>query len=74
MRIRFDKINGIIRVYDGTRYLTVFGTKKCDAMHDRIRYLVSLKSSMTYIFSRYFAKIKVGSYDFLPIEKNTDFA
>ena len=27
MRIRFDKIYGIIKIYDGTRYLTSFGTK-----------------------------------------------
>ena len=28
-----------------------------------------IKSSITYIFSHYFAKIKVYSYDSLPIEK-----
>ena len=42
LRIRFDKIDGIIRIYDGTRYLTLFGTKKYDAFYDRIRYLMSL--------------------------------
>ena len=31
--------------------------------------LKSLKSSIKYFFSRYYAKIKVDSYDFLPIEK-----
>ena len=67
--IRFDKIDGIIRIYDGTRYLTLFDTKKYDAIYDRIRYLINLKSSITYIFSHYFAKIKVDSYDSLPIEK-----
>ena len=25
LRIRFDKIDGLIRVYDGTRYLVLFG-------------------------------------------------
>ena len=28
LRIRFDKIEGFIRIYDGTRYLTLFGTEK----------------------------------------------
>ena len=28
-----------------------------------------MKSSITYVFSHYYAKIKVGSYDSLPIEK-----
>ena len=69
MRIRFDKIDEITRIYDGTRYLTLFSTRKNDAIYDRIRYLISLKSSITYIFSHYFAKIKVDSYDSLPIEK-----
>ena len=69
MRIRFDKRNGIIRIHDGTRYLTLFGTKKYDTIYDRIRYFMSLKSGITYNFSHYFAKIKVNSCDFLPIEK-----
>ena len=71
LRIRFIKIDGIIRIYDGTRYLTLFGTKKYDTICNRIRYLISLKSSVTYIFSHYFAKIKVDSYDSLPIEKTS---
>ena len=73
LRIRFDKIDGFIRIYDGTRYLTLFGSEKCDAIYDRIRYLISLKSGITYIFSHYFAKIKVDSYDSLPIEKTLTF-
>ena len=69
MGTRFDKIVENIRIYDGTRYLSLFDTKKYDAIYDRIRYLISLKSSITYIFSHYFVKIKVDSYDFLLIEK-----
>ena len=68
MPVRFDKIDEIIRIYDGTRNLTLSGTKKY-AIYNRIRYLISLKISITYIFSHYFAKIKVDSYDSLPIEK-----
>ena len=67
MRIRNDKTDGIVRIYDGTRYLTLFGTEKYGAIYDRIRYLISLKSSITYIFSHYFAKIKVNFYDSLSI-------
>ena len=54
--IRFNKIDGFIRIYDGTRYLTLFGSEKYDAICDRIRYLISLKSGITYIFSHYFFK------------------
>ena len=33
---------------DETRYLTLFGTEKDDAIYDRIRYLISLKGGITY--------------------------
>ena len=69
MRFRFDKIDGFIRIYDGTRYLTLFGFKKYDPIYDKIRYLITLKSGITYIFSHYLAKIEVVSYVSLPIEK-----
>ena len=69
LRIRFDKIDGFIRIYDGTRYLTVFGSEKYDAIYDRIWYLVNLKSGIAYNFYHYFANFKVYSYDSLPIEK-----
>ena len=67
--IRFNKIDGIIRIYGGTWYLTLFGSKKYDTIYNRIRYLISLKSGITYIFSHYLAKIKFDSYDSLLIEK-----
>ena len=66
--IRFDKIDGFIRIYDGTRYLTLFGSGKY-AFYNRIRYLVSLKSGITYIFSHYFTKMSIDYYDSLTIEK-----
>ena len=28
LRIRFNKVHGFIRIYDGTRYLTLFGHGK----------------------------------------------
>ena len=69
MRIRFDEIDGFIRIYDETKYLVLLGPAKYDAIYNRIRYLISIKSGITYIFSHYFAKIKIDSYDSLPIEK-----
>ena len=69
LRIRFEKIDGFIRIYDETRYSTLFGSENYDAIYNRISCLISLKSSITYIFCHYLAKIKVHSYDSLPIEK-----
>ena len=63
LRIRFDKLDGFNRTYDGTRYLTLFDPENYDAIYKSIRYLISLKYSITYVFPRYYAKIKVDSYD-----------
>ena len=54
LHIIFDKIDGFIRIYDGTRYFVLFGFEKYDAIYNRIRYLVSLKSSIRYSFFFFF--------------------
>ena len=69
LSIRFDKIDESIRMYDETRYFKLFGSEKYYAIYNRTKYLISLKSSVTYVFSHYCTKIKVDSYDSLPIEK-----
>ena len=72
MLIRFDKADGIIRIYNGTIHLTLLDTKKYDAISDRIRYLIRyLKSKKQYhiYFLSLFAKIKVDSYDSFPVEE-----
>ena len=56
LRIRFDKIDGFIRIYDGIRYLFLLGPEKYDAIYNRIRYLISLKRSITYISFPLFCK------------------
>ena len=66
---RFNKIERFIRIYDGTRYLTLFAAEKYDAVYDRIRYLISLKRRITYIFSHNIANIQIDSYCSLPVEK-----
>ena len=44
LQIRFDRIDGIIRIYDGPRYLTLFGTKKYDTIYGINRYLTTLEN------------------------------
>ena len=48
--------------------LVLFGSKKY-AIFDRIRYLISQKSSIRYVISHNYAGIKTDSYDALPLEK-----
>ena len=64
LRIRFDKIDTFIRIYDGARCLTLFGSEKYNFIYNRSRCLISLKNGITYIFSDHFAKITVDSYVF----------
>ena len=66
LHIRFDKIDGFIRVYDGTRYLVLFCPGKYDLIYNTIRYFIGVKSD---IISYSHAKIKIDSYDSLPLEK-----
>ena len=59
----------LIYFVTGCRYSTLFGSENYDVVYIRIRYLVSLKSGITYIFSPHFAKIEVDFYDSLATEK-----
>ena len=68
--IRFDKVDGFIKVYDGTRYLVLFGPEKYEAIYNRIRYFISQKNSITFDFSHNYTRIKIDSYNSLPLEKH----
>ena len=58
-RIRFNKIDGITRIYDKSRYLKLFGNKKHEAIYNKIRYIISIKNSITHTVSRCFTKSKL---------------
>ena len=53
--ISFDKIDGVIKVYDGIKYLVLFGLEKYDAIYNRIWYLISQGSGYKHVFSHSFA-------------------
>ena len=71
LHIRFNQVYGFIRVYDGKKYLVLFDLEKVDAIYNKIRYLRGVKCDIRYVFSLYYAKIKVEFYDFFPIKKLT---
>ena len=54
--------------YDGTRYLVLFGLEKYNAIYNSIRYLIRVRSGITVVFSHNNVKIKIDSYDLLPLE------
>ena len=33
LRIKFDKVDGVIKIYDGTRYLELFGPRMHNAIY-----------------------------------------
>ena len=58
LRFRFENIDRIIRIYDGIRYLTLFRSEKYNAIYDKIRYLISTKSGITYLFFTILQKLE----------------
>ena len=73
LRIRFDKVDGFIRVCDGSRYLVLFNQERYDVIYNKIRYLIGQKSGITYVFSHIYQKIKIDLYNSLPLEKILTF-
>ena len=59
MRIRLDKVDGFIRVCDGTRSLKLFKLGKYREIFNKIRYLMGVKSSVTYVISINMEKSKM---------------
>ena len=48
LRIRFNKIDGFVRVSDWTRYLLLFGGEKYDLIYNRVRYLIEVKNQQSF--------------------------
>ena len=71
--IRHDKVEGFVRIYDRTRYLVLLSSEKYIPIYNRVRYVVGLKCGTTYVFSHNYARIKVDSYGFLPLEETFAF-
>ena len=53
--IRFDRVDGFVRVYDGIRYLVLFDPEKYDVTW----YPIGIKSGIIYIIYHNYTKIKV---------------
>ena len=75
----FSKVDRFFRDYDGTKYLVLFGPERYNAIYNRIRDLIELKSGITYAFSYNYAKIlrfgetKVAEEKFYGARKSIEF-
>ena len=68
------KIDGFIRVRGGEfRYLVLFDHGLFDRFCDKIKYLISKKSGIADSINHNFGKIRINSYNSLPIEKKLTF-
>ena len=71
--IRFHKIDGFIKIYDGIKYLVLFGPGWYDAIYNTIKYLIIEKSGILVSINHNFARIRFDSYNYLNIEKIFSF-
>ena len=72
MCIRYDKIDGFIKIYNKIRYLILFD-ECCDDICDRTKYFISEESGITDSINHIRAIIRIDSYNYLPSEKILTF-
>ena len=63
--IWFDKIDGLIKVCDGIRYLILFASEKYNATYGRVNYLIIGKNGVTYSINQNIARIRADLYKLL---------
>ena len=73
LRIRFDKIDGFIKIHIKIRFWVLFNYSYCDKIYDKIIYLISEENGITDSTTNNFWKIRIYSYDSLPNEKILTF-
>ena len=73
LRISFDEIDGFIKIHNGIRYIVLFGCGWFDKICDRIKNLISQKNLTTDSINHDFVRIRIDSYNSLPIKKFLTF-
>ena len=65
LRFTFNKVHGFIRDYDGPKNSALFVPEKLDAIFRRVRYLIIIKSGITYNVCYNCAKNQIWSWFWL---------
>ena len=74
LRTRFDKIDGFILSFDcKIKHLILFDYGLFNKICDNIKYLISKKSDIANSINHNFRKIRIDSYNSLPIKKILTF-
>ena len=69
LRIRFNKVDGFIKIYDANGYLVLFRPERYYTIYDKIKCLISIKSGFTYGINHNFWRIRIDSHNSLPIKR-----
>ena len=73
LQIRFDKVDGFIKILAGIRYLVIFDCGWFDKICDRIKYLINEKSGITDSINHNFREIRIDLCNSFPTEKILTF-
>ena len=73
MHIRYNEIHAFIKIQDRIKYLVLFDYCWFNKICDRIKYLMSEENGITDSINHNFSKIRIDSYNTLPIEKILTF-
>ena len=73
LRIRFNKIDGFIEINHKIKHLDLFDYGQFDKICNQIKYLISGKRGIADSINDSFERIRIDSYDSLPIEKILTF-
>ena len=73
MRIRFNQKRFIIALDGKIKHLILFAYGLFNKTCDKIKYIVSKKSGYKEYINHNFGKIRIDSYDSLPIKKILSF-
>ena len=60
----------LLRDFDGTKYLVLFGPEKYDTIFDSIKYLLGSKRIITHVLSHNYVRNKIDSDNDLSLEKS----
>ena len=72
LRVKFNKTDEFVKIYDWIRYLVLLNYMH-DEICNRIKYLIREKCCITHSINNNCTKIRIDSYNYLPIEKHWIF-
>ena len=67
LHVMFDKVDGFIRDYSGTKYVALFGSERCNTICKLLDIYIRLVFHLLFLII--IKKLKLNQNDDLPLEK-----